>query len=51
MIGLMSEITGEVSSADGTNIYISVHRWSKYDEVPCLGVQAGVEGHNVMIAA
>ena len=29
-------------SADRTNIYISVHRWSKYDKVPCLGAQAGV---------
>ena len=24
-------------SADGTTIYICVHRWSKYDKVPYLG--------------
>ena len=35
MMGLTSEITDEVSfSADGTNIYISVHRWSKCGQVP-----------------
>ena len=28
-------------SADGTTIYMSVHVWSKYDKVPCLGAQAG----------
>ena len=38
-------------SADGTNIYISVHRWSKCDKVPCLGAQAGVRTRNVIIAA
>ena len=38
-------------SADGTIIYISFHRWSKYDKVPCLGAQAGVRIRNVMIAA
>ena len=27
-------------SADGTTIYISVHRWSKYDKGPCWRVQA-----------
>ena len=37
MIGLTSEVT------DGTTIYISVHRWSKYDKVSCLGAQAGVQ--------
>ena len=26
-------------SADGTTIYVPVHRWSKYDKVPCLGAQ------------
>ena len=29
--------------ANGTTIYISVHRWSKYDEVPCLRAQVGFE--------
>ena len=32
-----------VSAADGTTIYISVNRWSKYDKVPCLRAQAGFE--------
>ena len=45
MIGLTSEITDEVSSADGTTIYISVDRWSKRDKVPCLRVQAGKWTH------
>ena len=42
MIGLTSEIT------DGTNIYISVHRWSKCGKVPCLGAQGMVQNrqHN-----
>ena len=40
MKGLISEITDEGSSADGTIIYISVHRWSKYDKVPCLNAIA-----------
>ena len=26
-------------SANGTTIYISVHRWSKYDKVPCLDMK------------
>ena len=28
-------------SADGTTIYISVHRCNKYDKVPSFGTQAG----------
>ena len=43
MIGLTSEITDEVSFGRRTNIYISVHRWSKHDKVPCLGAQAGIQ--------
>ena len=33
-------------SADGTTIYISVHRWSKHDKVPCLGHKPGIRTHN-----
>ena len=57
MIGLTSEITDEKSvSADGTNIYISVHRWSRYEKVPCLWQQAWVRNrwwlpHNEAIAS
>ena len=44
MIRFMYEITDEVSLADGATIYISVHRWSKRDKVPCLGAQ--IVSHN-----
>ena len=49
----MSESPTKSVSADGTTIYISVHRWSKCDKVPCLGAQAGIRNQqrNVMIAA
>ena len=38
----MKSLTKSVS-ADENTIYISVHRWSKYDKVPCLRAHAGFE--------
>ena len=51
MIGLTSDITDEVSFGRRDNICIPVHRWSKYDKVPCLGAQGGVRTRNVIITA
>ena len=40
MIDLTSEINHQINH--GTNIYISVHSWSKYDKGTCSPAQAGV---------
>ena len=45
MIHLTVEITDTVL-ADGTTIYIPVHRWSKRDKVPYLG-HIQIRSHNV----